>query len=95
MGIEIRRALARKDMKTFIKFPYQLYKNHPQWVPPLLIEQKDLVDVNKNPFYKHSEAEFFLAYKNGQVVGRIAAILNHNHNEFITKISVSLDFLRA
>jgi hypothetical protein len=82
MGIEIRRALARKDMKTFIKFPYQLYKNHPQWVPPLLIEQKDLVDVNKNPFYKHSEAEFFLAYKNGQVVGRIAAILNHNHNEF-------------
>jgi GNAT superfamily N-acetyltransferase len=82
MAIEIRRASSRKEMSTFIKFPYKLYKNHPYWVPPLLIEQKDLVDVKRNPFYKHSEAEFYLAYKNGEVVGRIAAILNHNHNKF-------------
>ncbi len=82
MGIEIRRALSRKEMSEFIKFPYRLYKNHPYWVPPLLIEQKDLVDVKRNPFYKHSEAEFYLAYRNGEVVGRIAAILNHSHNRF-------------
>jgi GNAT superfamily N-acetyltransferase len=82
MAIEIRRALSRAELSSFIKFPYHLYKNHPYWVPPLLIEQKDLVDVKRNPFYKHSEAEFYLAYKDGQVVGRIAAILNHNHNKF-------------
>ncbi|MCX7763218.1 MAG: N-acetyltransferase [Candidatus Kryptonium sp.] len=82
MSIEIRRVSSRKEMSLFVKFPYHLYKNHPYWVPPLLIEQKDLVDVKRNPFYKHSEAVFYLAFRNGQVVGRIAGILNHNHNEF-------------
>jgi hypothetical protein len=81
-SIEIRQVKSRLDLSKFIKFPYRLYKNHPQWVPPLLIEQKDLVDKKRNPFYKHSEAEFFIAYKNGEIVGRIAAILNHNHNKF-------------
>ena len=82
MSIEIRRVESRSDLRKFIQLPYQLYKYNPVWVPPLLIEQKDLVDKKRNPFYKHAEADFFLAYKNGNLVGRIAAILNYNHNKF-------------
>ncbi|MBI4810314.1 MAG: hypothetical protein HY800_02485, partial [Ignavibacteriales bacterium] len=51
------------------------------WVPPLLMDRRKLIDKKKNPFYQHSESEFFLAHRDGRIVGRIAAIINHNHNK--------------
>jgi GNAT superfamily N-acetyltransferase len=72
----------RGDLMEFIKFPWQVYKDDPHWIPPLITERKEFLDREKNPFFKHAEVEFFLAKKNGKTVGRIAGIVNYNHIEF-------------
>lgn len=71
-----------KTLKAFIDYPHTLYKGDPYYVPELFIAQKDILSADKNPFYRHAEMQLFLAYKEGVVVGRIAAILNRNHNRF-------------
>lgn len=83
-GIVIEPAVTDRHKMEFIKFPLWLYRKHlkdPYWVPPLISERKDFLNPDKNPFFEHSEAEFFLARRDGQVVGTIAAILNNNHNK--------------
>jgi hypothetical protein len=69
-------------MKSFIKFPWRIYRADPAWVPPLISEMKKLLSPQKNPFWNHAEAAYFLAYKDDRPAGRIAAIVNHRHNEF-------------
>jgi GNAT superfamily N-acetyltransferase len=81
-NIEIKPVESKKDLKQFINLVWKIKQNDPNWIPPLLYDRKKLLDKKKNPFFKHSEAEYFLAYKNGEVVGRIAAITNRMHNEF-------------
>lgn len=73
---------AAGKLKLFIDFPHKLYKGDPNYVPELFIAQRDLLTPGKHPFHSHSSLQLFLAYHNDQVVGRIAAILNNNHNEF-------------
>ncbi|RPI04824.1 MAG: hypothetical protein EHM64_08710, partial [Ignavibacteriae bacterium] len=80
-GLWIRPISSKHDVNTFIRFLWKIYKNYPAWVPPLMMDRKKLMDRKKNPFYTHSDAEFFLAEHEGEVVGRIAAIVNHNHNK--------------
>jgi GNAT superfamily N-acetyltransferase len=70
------------QLKLFIDFPHDLYKHDPNYVPELFIAQRDLLSPKKHPFHKHSSLQLFLAYEDNKVVGRIAAILNNNHNEF-------------
>ncbi|RKY92462.1 N-acetyltransferase [candidate division KSB1 bacterium] len=72
----------KRQLRRFIMLPWKLYRNDPNWVPPLIMDQKKLLDRKKNPFFAHSTAEFFLAVQNGNVVGRIAALINDNHNKF-------------
>ena len=79
--IEIRTVRTKKDKRRFRMFPYGLYKNDPNWVPPLIVDQKVLLDPKKNPFFEHADAEFFIACADGRPVGRIAAIVDHKHNE--------------
>jgi GNAT superfamily N-acetyltransferase len=79
-SLTIRTVSTRRDEKTFIRFPWKVYANSPHWVPPLLMDRKKLIDRKKNPFYRHAEMELFLAERDGEVVGRIGAIVNHNHN---------------
>lgn len=71
-----------KDLKTFIDFPHDLYKDDENYVPELFIAQRDLLSPNKHPFYKHARMQLFLAYDNNTLVGRIAGIINGNHNAF-------------
>lgn len=78
--IEIKEAITRKEMKQFILFPFKLYKNDKNWVPPLITGEWNTFSRKKNPAFAHSEAAYFLAFKNGEVVGRIAAIINHKAN---------------
>jgi GNAT superfamily N-acetyltransferase len=80
-NIIIRPVVSKQDVRTFIRLLWKIYKNDPTWVPPLMMDRKKLMDKEKNPFYKHTDAEFFLAERDGEVVGRIAAIINHNHNK--------------
>lgn len=81
-SINIRTVQTKKDLMTFIKFQWQIYKNDQHWVPPLIMERKKLLNQNKNPFFKHAEAKYFLAEKDGKVVGRIAAIKNDMHLKY-------------
>jgi hypothetical protein len=80
--IRIEPVRTRSDLMKFIRLVWKINEGDPNWVPPLIIDRLKLLDKKKNPFYQHAEVEFFLAYKNGEVVGRIAAIVNHMHNEF-------------
>jgi len=70
----------KKDLMKFIKFPFKLYKKDRQWVAPLISDQKTFFDPRKNPYFKHSEVQLFLAYKKNKLVGRISAQTNTNHN---------------
>lgn len=67
----------KADLKAFIDLPWRLYANDPNWVPPLKAEVKELLTPGKNPFFGHAEAQYFLARRNGQVVGRISAHIDH------------------
>lgn len=70
----------KKELKAFIDFPHDLYKNDPYYVPELFIAQRDMLTPSKHPFHEHSKVQLFLLYDNQQVIGRIAAIRNNNHN---------------
>jgi len=74
--ITIKRITTNKDYVAFVKFPFELYNNNPYWVPPIINEEVETIDRKINPVYQNSSARFFLAYKKGVIVGRIAAIVN-------------------
>ena len=74
--IEIVTVENKKQEKDFVMFPFKLYKGCDYWVPPIIKEELESMDKTKNPVFKNAEAEFYLAYKDGKIVGRIAAIVN-------------------
>ncbi len=80
--VKIRRVENDQDKMRFIKLPWEIYRDDPNWVPPLIFDVRNNLNPQKNPFFKHSEIEFYLAEKDGKLVGRIAAIKNDNHNNF-------------
>lgn len=71
----------KKQVLDFLDLPFHIYKDIPQWVPPLRMDDRIRLNPKRYPFYKHSRAGFFLAYKGNRVVGRIAAIDNRPYNE--------------
>lgn len=81
--ITIQQVNNKKQLKAFVTFPFELYKNHPYWVPPLINDEMENFDTTKNPAFESAEAHLFLAYKDQKIVGRIAAIINWNevHNQ--------------
>jgi GNAT superfamily N-acetyltransferase len=81
-SIEIVPVKSKTELRQFIRLPWQLYQSDPQWVAPLLLDEKRRFDPSRNPFYQHSEVQFFLARRAGQAVGRISAHIDRNHNEF-------------
>lgn len=78
--VAVRPVRTRSDERRFLDLIYTHYRDDRNWVPPLRIERRKLIDTRKNPFYRHAERELFLAESGGNVVGRIGAIVNHNHN---------------
>ncbi|GMQ78382.1 MAG: GNAT family N-acetyltransferase [Anaerolineae bacterium] len=82
MTVEIQRVETKKQLRTFIKVPWDVYKSDPYWVPWLYFERLEFFDKKKNPFFEHAEADYFIALRDGRPVGTIAGVLNHRHNEF-------------
>ncbi len=80
--VAIRPVAGKRDINAFIELPYRLRKDDPSWVPPLRFERRQFLDRSKNPWFEHSEAEFFLAERGGEVVGRISAHIDHRWDEF-------------
>jgi len=81
MTIEIREVKGKNDIKQFIDFQYDLYKNDPMWVPMIKADEIAAITPEKNPAFNSCDARFWLAYKNGKPAGRIGAIINHRYNE--------------
>ncbi len=77
----IRRVETAADLAAFIELPYRLHRRDPMWIPPFKAEVRKLLDRRINPFFQHAEADWFIAERDGVVVGRIAAIHNRLHNE--------------
>ena len=71
MALDVRPVAGKRDLDTFIKLPWRLYRNEPNWVPPLLFERRRFFDRERNPFFEHAEVEYFLAWRDGRAVGRI------------------------
>ena len=82
MAIEVVAISGKSGLNEFVKLPWSIYVNDPQWVPQLQIATKELLDRAKHPFYANADAEFFVARRDGRPVGRIAAIIDRNHNKF-------------
>src|SRR3990172_626637 len=80
-GIQIHSVKSPEELMNFIKLPWTVNAGDPYWVPPLIVDGKKLLDASKSPFFKHNPAELFLAYKDGRVAGRIAAMVNRQHNQ--------------
>lgn len=76
MAVDIREVKSAKDLKEFVKFPFRLYKNNPYWVPPLIQFEESTLNRSKNPAFQYCEARYWLAEVDGEVVGRIAAIVH-------------------
>lgn len=81
-NITVIKADSEFLLNKFIKVPWKIYKGDKNWVPPLIFDVKNNLDTKKNPFYKHSRIQLYLAQKDGgEYIGRIAAIINDNHNK--------------
>ncbi|HKJ84669.1 MAG TPA: N-acetyltransferase [Spirochaetia bacterium] len=81
MAVSVTTVSNDKDLMRFIKLPWKLYRDDPNWVPPLIMDQKTLLSRTKNPFFEHASVEYFLAHRDGELVGRIAAIHDRSYME--------------
>lgn len=81
-SIQIREVKTRKDLKAFIRFPWRIYQDYPNWVPPLIREDKKLLSPGINPFWNHAERALFIAEEDGEAVGRIAAIKDRDFIDY-------------
>lgn len=79
MAVEIREIRPGEGLGDFLRVPHRVYASDPAWVPPLEMEVKDRLNPAKNPFFKHAEASYFVAYRDGQPVGRISAQVDEEH----------------
>jgi GNAT superfamily N-acetyltransferase len=106
--VTVREVSGRSDLRKFIRFPFRLYRGHPCWVPPLLLDEWNTLRGEKNPAFKHCRVKLLLAEKDGRLAGRIAGIINDKYVEkwgnrycrfgwfdFIDDPQVSAGLLRA
>jgi GNAT superfamily N-acetyltransferase len=82
LGVEVRKASGWRQMRRFISLPFRLHANHSQWIPPLKLERWLFLNRKMNAYFSHGEAEYFLAWRGKEVVGRISAQINHAYNDF-------------
>jgi GNAT superfamily N-acetyltransferase len=80
--VEVTVVSSGIEKDRFVRLPFELYRDDPFWVPPLIMERHEFLDPAHNPFFRHAEVALFLARREGKVVGRIAAIEDRNYNAF-------------
>ncbi len=82
MSVTVTPVSGRRDLDAFIKLPFHLYRDDPNWVPPLLFRERKRFSPKTNPFLQHADAQLFLAHRNEETVARISAQVDHEHNRF-------------
>jgi len=80
--VTTRRVETASDLDRFVKLPFRLYQDDPNWVPPLISDAKRTLTPGKNPFWNHAERELYLAWRDGREVGRVAAIYDRLYNDY-------------
>jgi GNAT superfamily N-acetyltransferase len=80
MALTIRSISTPVEKRQFVRMMWDIYANDPNWLAPIEMDRMKLMDEKKNPFYKHADAKWFVAERDGKIVGRIGAIINHSHN---------------
>ena len=80
-SVQVTPVDGRKDRKAFMELIWRLYQGDPNWIPPIRMNQEELVGFRKHPFYESNRCQAFLARRDNQVVGRIVGIINHAHNK--------------
>jgi GNAT superfamily N-acetyltransferase len=78
----VKPVATRRERKQFLQFPRTLYRDDPNWVPPIRMDEEELLNFRPHPFYERNQIQPFLALRDGEVCGRIAAVLNEVHNEY-------------
>ena len=80
--VSIRPVRTRRELKRFVKVPFRLHRDNPQWVAPLIFERMEFLNREKNPYFEHAEAEYFIAERDGEPVGRITAQVDERWDEY-------------
>jgi GNAT superfamily N-acetyltransferase len=81
-SVTIRLVRTRRELKRFVKVPFHLHREHPQWVAPLIFERMQFLNRGKNPYFEHAEAEYFIAERDGEPVGRITAQIDERWDSY-------------
>src|SRR3954451_1811228 len=81
-GVSIRAVKGKRDLRRFVKVPFAVHREHPQWVAPLVFERLEFLDRGKNPYFEHAEAEYLLAERDGEAVGRVTVQVDERWDEF-------------
>jgi GNAT superfamily N-acetyltransferase len=81
-SVSIRPVRTRRELKRFVKVPFHLHRESEQWVPPLIFERMQFLDRKKNPWFEHGEAEYFVAERDGEPVGRITAHIDSRWDSY-------------
>ena len=93
MNVEIKKVERNRELRQFITFPEKLYKNHPLWVPALLSDELNTLKKTRNPAFEFCEADYFLAYRGKEIVGRVAAIINNKANKDWNEVTVRFGWI--
>lgn len=83
--IEVKEIKSKKELKEFILFSFDLFKDNPYWIPPIIADELETFNPEKNPAFKSATVKFFLAYKNAKIAGKVAAIINWDEVKFLGK----------
>ncbi len=94
-SVLIQPVQTRRDIYAFVKFPWKVYRDDPNWVPPLISEQVAYLDPRRGPFYRHAEVGLFLARRGREVLGTIAAFINHQEVRFRGKLEGGFGFFEV
>jgi len=95
MALSIQPVVTQRDLKRFVTFPWRIYRDDPNWVPPLIAGQMDRLTPGRNPFWEHAERALWLATESGQPVGTIAAIVDHAQNRALGQAIGSFGFFEC
>ncbi len=94
-SVEIVPVRSKADWHAFHHLPYRIYADDPNWVPPLPLERRFHFDPKHNPYFQHAKAEFFIARRGGEVVGRITAQVDRLHQERYRDLTGHVGFIEA
>jgi hypothetical protein len=95
MTLVIKEVSSKKELKTFIYLPEKIHKGHESWLPPIYFDEKKFFDPNKNLSFRGCDYIRLLAFKNGEPVGRVMGIINHQYNQTMNVLNVRFGYLEC